>query len=395
MGRKFLSLLLALFLGLTMLTGCTIPRVSAEQRLFLNLSLDFLGEYRLPKTTFKDTPVGGLSGITYDPQQNVFYAISDDRSEFAPARFYTLKLNLDTSKPEAIGIKTVEITNVTFLSDVNGETFPKGSVDLEGIALSPERSLFISSEGVTQDGVPPFIAEFDLQTGRPKQRLPLPKRYLPNEPKAEAEAEAEVKTEAEPRGVDNNLGFEALTLSAPSSMEIEPFRVFAATESALLQDKEPVNPEQGAKSRLLHYFVEDGRSLLIAEHLYPQDPPMTGTKVNGLTEILAIDQGGHFLGLERSFGATGFGAKLFQLATGGATDTSTIPSFKGELKGVERIRKQLLANLGTLDLPLDNLEAMTIGPRLPDGSQSLLVVSDDNFSNNQVTQFLLFRLKKS
>lgn len=383
MGRKFLFTLLALFLGLTLLTGCTIPRVSAEQRLFLNLSLDFLAEYRLPKTSFEETPVGGLSGIAYDPQQNVFYAISDDRSEFAPARFYTLKLNLDTSKPDAIGIKTVDINKVTILTDAEGQTFPKGSVDLEGIALSPERSLFISSEGVTQDGVPPFIAEFDLQTGRQKQRLPMPKRYLPNDP------------EAEPRGVDNNLGFEALTLSAPSSMVIEPYRVFAATESALLQDKEPVNPEQGAKSRFLHYFVEDKRSVLLAEHLYSQDPPMTGTKVNGLTEILAIDQGGHFLSLERSYGASGFGAKLFQLATGGATDTSSIPSFRGKLRGVEPIRKQLLANLGSLDLPLDNLEAMTIGPRLPDGSQSLLIVSDDNFSARQFTQFLLFRLKKS
>ena len=37
---------------------------------------------------------------------------------------------------------------------------------------------------------------------------------------------------------------------------------------------------------------------------------------------------------------------------------------------------------------------MTLGPRLPDGRQSLLLVSDNNFTTNppQVTQFLLFAL---
>jgi hypothetical protein len=51
---------------------------------FLDLSLDFLGEYQLPKMKFKDTPVGGLSGLTYDRQQNRFYAISDDRGTLLP-----------------------------------------------------------------------------------------------------------------------------------------------------------------------------------------------------------------------------------------------------------------------------------------------------------------------
>ncbi len=35
---------------------------------------------------------------------------------------------------------------------------------------------------------------------------------------------------------------------------------------------------------------------------------------------------------------------------------------------------------------------MTLGPRLPDGRQSLLLVSDNNFTPGQVSQFLLFAL---
>jgi hypothetical protein len=53
----------------------------------------------------------------------------------------------------------------------------------------------------------------------------------------------------------------------------------------------------------------------------------------------------------------------------------------------------LLLNLKQLDIRLDNLEGMTLGPRLPDGSQSLLLVSDNNFNSLQITQLLLFRLK--
>jgi len=36
---------------------------------------------------------------------------------------------------------------------------------------------------------------------------------------------------------------------------------------------------------------------------------------------------------------------------------------------------------------------MGLGPVLPDGGRSLLVVSDDNFSDRQRSAFLLFSLK--
>jgi hypothetical protein len=49
-------------------------------------------------------------------------------------------------------------------------------------------------------------------------------------------------------------------------------------------------------------------------------------------------------------------------------------------------------DLSELGIYLDNLEGMTLGPRLPDGSQSLVLVSDNNFNDIQLTQFLLFRL---
>ncbi|MEP0748417.1 esterase-like activity of phytase family protein [Coleofasciculus sp. FACHB-501] len=370
---------------LTFVTSCGVQPGMTQDRVFLDLSLDFLGEYQLPKTKFKDTPVSGLSGLTYDRKQNRFYAISDDRSKFAPARFYTLNMVIDDASDGKIGIQKVEVENVTFLTKEDGNTYPKSTVDTEGIAVSPQQSVFISSEGVARDGIPPFIGEFDLKTGRLRQNLPIPERYLPDVS----------GNTTQTRGIQNNLGFEALTLNPVGTLPAagEPFRLFTATESSLMQDSEAISSKQGAKCRILHYLLSDGPPLLIAEHLYAMEPPPSGALKDGLPEFLSLDAGGHFLTLERSLSLLGYRVRIYQAAMGGATDISSVPSLKGELTGIEPVKKKLLLDLDEIGIPLGNLEGMTFGPRLPDGSQSLLLVSDDNFQDKQTTQFLLFRLK--
>jgi len=381
---KWVPWLLALVVALMpLLTGCDLPQVSAEDRLFLNLSVDFLGDYQLPKQDFKGTRVGGLSGITYDRQRNRFYALSDDRSEFAPARFYTLKLVLDANPDKAPRLEKVAIEAVTTITDESGNPYAKGTIDPEGIALSPLETVFISSEGVTHDGIPPFVREFDLKTGQWKRSLQIPSRYMPD-----------ASTDQQTQGIQDNLGFESLTIAASGygTTATEPFRLFTATESALKQDISTADPTQGSKNRLLHYLVEARRALLVSEHFYQLDPPPNEAIAHGLADLLAIDQGGHFLSLERSFGINGFSVKLFQLAMSNATDTSKIDRLTGLSPNAVAIPKKLLLDLTSLHLPLDNLEGMAIGPRLPDGSHSLLLVSDDNFRPEQVTQFLLFQL---
>jgi hypothetical protein len=401
--------ILAVLSGLV-LSGCALPQVTAEDRLFLNLSLDFLGDVQLPKMQFEGTAVGGLSALTYDRPRDRFYALSDDRSDQAPARFYTLKLTVDpaTSRPQAIAIEST-----TFLKDAEGNTYAKGTLDPEGIALSPTNSVWIASEGVARDQVPPFIAEFDLKTGQFRRSLRLPPQYLPaiapqrspNSstatpplPIPQLAALQKASDTPPPQGVQDNLGFEGLTLNPLSAMissptgDVEPFRLFAITESSLLQDIDPDHADQGATSRMLHYQLDGKRSLLIAEHAYPIDPAALGTRA-GVSELLAIDQGGHFLTLERSLTPLGFSIKLFQITPAGASDTSGYLSLTNTLANTQPVRKQLLLDLNTLGIPLDNLEGMTLGPQLSDGSHSLLLVSDDNFRPEQITQFLLFRLK--
>ena len=395
--RRFVAAIWALVLVLVnLVAGCDTPQASAtqenqptteekiiaavEKRIFLDLSLEFLDAYELPQQSFQDTPVGGLSSIAYDRQRNLFYALSDDPSAFAPARFYTLQMLLNSEAGQT-KIQEIQIQNLTTIKTENGATFPQYSINPEGIAFVPPNEIFISSEGISDLGAEPFVQKFELNTGQWLQSLPIPNRYLTTS-----------KTEKEPLGVQNNLGFESLTVKANPG---EPYRLFTATEAPLEQDKEAVDSSLDQKNRLLHYLLGDGPPVLISEHFYPIDRGPKWSIANGLTELLVLDQGGHFLSLERSLGFLGYGAKIFQIATGSATDTSGIPSLKGELKGIEPVKKKLLLDLTTLGISLDNLEGMTLGPRLPDGSQSLIVVSDNNFDENQVTQFLLFRLKKS
>lgn len=367
---------------LVLLVGCGMTgRVLAEDRLFLDLELEFLDAYDLPKQTFQNTPVGGLSAIAYDRQRDRYYAVSDDRSRLAPARFYTLAITLKQPEPDKAQIAAIAVEKVTLLKNAQGETFPPNTTDTEGLALSPRHSVFISSEGIPHLKVAPFIKEFDLQTGNMLHTLPLPQRYLPD-PEAQA-----------PQGMSENLGFESLTIFPQQGLSSDPFRLFAAIEGALQQDSDRMDDGR-VPLRILHYGINPiGPPGLIAEHLYLLEPAPLGAVKSGLSDLMALDREGYWLTLERHLGLMGFQAKIFQAITAGGTDTSSILAMKDNLSTITPVQKRLLLDLDTLGIELENLEGMTLGPHLADGSQTLVIISDDNFSAEQKTQVLLFKLR--
>ena len=384
------SLLVLLLLG-----GCAIPRVSAEDRLFLDISADLVGSAMLEKQTFDGEPIGGISAIAYDVPRDRLYALSDSRDH---PRFYTLKIdNLFTiatpidSQPSLTTPLDVSIEAVTYLTDATGNPYPSGTLDPEGMALTPTGTLLISAEGSPSRQVAPTVGEYDIVTGQLKMAIPVPPRYLPD------------SSELQTIGVQENLSFEALAINVSSGTGgvYEPYRLFVATEGPLLQDLD-FEPDIPYKNRLLHYTISPYQTTLISEHLYEMDIAPTGAVIHGVPEIAVLDQSGHFLGLERSFGLRGFAIKLFQLASGGATDISAIESLKGDISGISPIRKQLVLDFADLGLPLQNYEAMTLGPTLrsqgvlrESPSRSLFVMSDDNFSEGQDTSLLVFRLKQA
>ena len=185
--------------------------------------IDFIGEGTLATgTNFENIELGGLSGITYDAKNQVYYAISDDRSQKSAARFYTFKINLNEDSFQKSDIEAIKLTT---LKDKNGKTFPAGSIDTEGIALN-NSSIFVSSEGDVDRGINPFIKEFSIDSGQEISSLPIPQKFLPSEDKQ--------------RGIRNNLAFESLTITPDKKY------LFTATENALIQDGDKAKPNQGS-----------------------------------------------------------------------------------------------------------------------------------------------------
>ncbi|HEY9857997.1 MAG TPA: endonuclease/exonuclease/phosphatase family protein [Candidatus Obscuribacterales bacterium] len=141
--------------------------------------IEFLDEVTFPTGfTFKGTQVGGLSGITYDAENQVYYTISDDRSQFDLARFYTLEIDLSDGK---LNSDDLTFQDVTTLLDNSGNPFAALSIDLEGIALTDEGTVYISSKGEANSVAgrveDPFVGEFDLTTGKQLSTLPIPAPY--------------------------------------------------------------------------------------------------------------------------------------------------------------------------------------------------------------------------
>jgi Esterase-like activity of phytase len=374
---KQCSLLIGLCCALLM-TSCSLPQVSAESRLFLDLSLTYLAEYRLPQTEVEGTTVGGFSSLAYDRTRDSLYALAGDLP-----RVYTLSLTPPalSLSPAASSATSFALSNLKPMA-VEAVT-PLIEADLSittigtGLALTPRGTVFMLGEQSSAP-TPPRLSEFKLASGTWQQNLPLPKQYgtsPENKP---------------PLGIQPHQGLKALAIN------VEGDRLFAATEAPLTQDLPATTSQTTRYSRLLHYWIAEPEPLLISEHLYPLDSPTEDSQGTTLTDIVPIDNGGHFLGLERTHSPSkGYSATIYQFVTGTATDTSQIRTLPADISGLAPIIKRPLLNLDSLQIPLQNLEGMTLGPYLADGSQSVVIAGNNGLLANSPTQFLLLRLAKN
>ncbi|MEG4305949.1 esterase-like activity of phytase family protein [Microcoleus sp. D3_18a_C4] len=340
---------------------------------FAVTKIDFIGRAIFPTgSPFQGTEIGGLSGITYDAEKQVYYAISDDRSSKAPARFYTLKINLPSGKLEK---EQIAFTGVTNLLDENGKSFPELSLDPEGIAFTGN-SVFVSSEGDVERQINPFIKEFSLD-GKLLKTLAIPELFLADDKGS--------------KGIRNNLAFESLTLTPDRKY------LFTATENALVQDGAVASLETGSPCRILRYDAVSGNPeasfLYITEPLPAGANPVGKLTSNGLVDLLAIDDN-RLLSLERAFSLeTGTTIRIFEISLEKSDRIEALESLKSRLSEVSPAQKRLLLDLETLKIPLDNIEGLTFGPVLADASRGLILVSDNNFSPLQETQILGFQIK--
>ncbi|NQE35761.1 esterase-like activity of phytase family protein [Microcoleus asticus] len=347
--------------------------VNQSAKSFAVTKIDFIGRAIFPTgSPFQGTEIGGLSGITYDADKQVYYAISDDRSSKAPARFYTLKINLQSGKLEK---EKITFTGVTTLLDEKGKSFSELSLDPEGIVFTGN-SVFVSSEGDVDRNINPFIKEFSLD-GKLMKTLAIPELFLPDDKGS--------------KGIRNNLSFESLTLTPDRKY------LFTATENALVQDGAVPSLETGSPCRILRYDAVSGNPeasfLYITEPLPAGANPVGKLTSNGLVDLVAIDDN-RLLSLERAFSLeTGVTVKLFEISLEKGDRIEALESLKSRLREVSPAQKRLLLDLETLKIPLDNIEGLTFGPALADASRGLILLSDNNFSPLQETQILGFQIK--
>jgi len=71
-----------------------------------------------------------------------------------------------------------------------------------------------------------------------------------------------------------------------------------------------------------------------------------------------------------------------------ATDVKNLASLQNQKYTLAS--KKLILNMDDLGFFVDNIEGITFGPKLSNGRPSLIFVTDNNFSNIQKTQVLLF-----
>lgn len=346
--------------------------------------LKFINEFDIPyNLQFQKTTIGGLSGIDYDTRHKVYYLISDDRSSINPSRFYSARISI-TKK----GINNVRFISVKNLLQSNGSVYPNSkenpyhTPDPEAMRYNPKTNQLIwSSEGeriIKKDTVvleDPSVSIISTK-GKYIDSFVLP---------------LNMHMQSIQKGPRQNGVFEGLSFMNDYK------KLLVSVEEPLYED----GARAGLKDstgwiRIIYYDVQTKKpeaqfAYQIDPVAYPADPP-GAFKINGIPDILAINNH-QLLVIERSFstGRKPCTIKVYLGELNGASDVSNITSLKNG--NFNPVIKKLLLNMDDLGMYTDNVEGMTLGPKLSNGHQSLIFVADNNFSKDEVTQFLLFEIE--
>ena len=373
------------FLVIALLFSCSATKKVAVQSGETSISsIRFLSEYIMPLNyTFQNTLVGGLSGIDYDAKNELYYLISDDPSQFSPARIYTAKIDIKKNK-----IDTIKLQGVTFLLQEDGSQYPKyqsgknSKADGESVRYDPSRKTLVwSNEGErlfrpTDTTIVQPALTFIALSGKFLDTVPLPKG---------------LHITKQAYGVRKNAFFEGLTYADHYKT------LYAGLEEPLYQDGKPADFQfDQALTRIFKFDVT--RKKNVAQYAYHLDAlPIKPTiesdwNINGISEILAVND--HTLMVMERAWAKGRDdhsfVKLYLVDLNRAENVIDNPSF---VKSPPKpLTKTLLFDFDTLNMHIDNIEGVTFGPKLSNGHQSLIFCVDNNFGKAQIQQFFLFEV---
>jgi len=365
-------------------TGCAESKPPVKQLQAKSISsLRYVNTFVVPhKLQFNGTTVGGLSSIDYDPVSRNYYLVCDDRSNINPARFYTARVKLS-----AKGIENVEITGVDTLFQKDGSIYPKldknatNTTDPEAMRYNGfTKRLTWTSEGER------IIIETDTilidptinvihKNGRFADKYAIPEN---------------MKMRLAESGPRKNGVLEGLTFA-------DDFKnMYISMEEPLYQDgPRPALERNKAFTRIYKFDTRNKKNT--AQYAYELEPiavpPVNeGAELNnGIPDILWVgpDQ---FLVTERSFsGGPGTNIKVFLASVKGADNIIHVRSMI-KTPPARLMDKKLVLNMDDLGIFIDNVEGATLGPKLPNGHQTVIFAVDDNFAAHEQNQFMLFEV---
>ena len=190
----------------------------------------------------------------------------------------------------------------------------------------------------------------------------------------------------EEAGPREDLVFECLSV-APDGQSL-----WLGMEGARYEDGETPTFTSTSLARLTN--VDRGGNVL-GQFAYeidalPEEPAGFGTA--GVTGVLAIDES-RLLVTERATVEDANGIfknfiKVYEVDVSAATDVSGIDALAGA--EVTPVTKRLVLDLNAAGVDsVDNIEGISWGPDLENGSRSLVLVSDNNFNDTQVSQVIV------
>jgi hypothetical protein len=314
---------------------------------------------------------GGISGIDHDARSGIWYLLSDDRGEFAPApRAYTADITAG-AHPFSVRLRGRIVWRG-----------PAGLVerpDPEALRVLPDgRGVLWASEADCERGEAPLLRESHFD-GTFVRDWPLP---------------AALRCGDEPgRGPRPNRNLEGLAFTPQG-------RLWIAMEAPLFEDGPLPTRDAGAPVRMT-LLAPDGA--LLGQYAYVVDPirrDPTGGRLradNGVSEVVALDEDTLLVvertGFETAPSSFSFDVRLYEARREGASDVSRLPSLAGT--PWRPMRKRLVLDLARAGLAhVGNIEAAALGPPGPGGGRTLVLAADDNFAPGQKNQFLLFEVSR-
>jgi len=346
------------------------------------MHLELVGDFNLnTETKFQGVLVGGLSGIDYNSKLNRLVSISDDRAQRGPARLYELDFQL-TKTPV-----TFQVKKQINLKDEKSKPIAMGHIDAEGIRLLNSGNYLISTEGDSRQTLLP--TESNVLDFNPSGSL-IRKFSIP----ISVQHKARIQT-----GTRNNRGFEALAVS------LDEKTVLVASESSLAQDFNEDQKKAPQPCRVLVYqksknssYTYQGSFVYKIDRLYSDSLKSSKLKgEQGLVELTFLNSE-TVLALERGY-IKNHNHQINRIYSFKLPNPEQLKK-EGSTKTLKKIKKTLILDL---DQPsflkrlsagfqsIDNLEGMTVGPKR-NGKKTLILASDNNFSESQRTQFLVFTI---